>query len=496
MAIQGSSHKNKGEEEVRDHALEVAKGGVVAFVGKVTGMVLSLVFMVLISRMAGAKILGYFSMILTFYMIMVRLLPLGLHASILKYAGEAYGKGDLAFVKGFLLMGIRVILRVSIPTGVVFFLASHHVARFFSKPHFVSYVKLFGFFLPVLALFYFLTESFKALRRTDLLVLIQSIGLFSLSCLFFSFLWKVNFGISSPALSFFLSATLMLILAILVYRRFFSGVKATRINFSPFAKVSLLLMASGLFYLFLTQVDTLMVGYFRPAEEVGIYSAASKAALFVGFGLNIINYIFPPIISYLFSQGKMAEIEALGRRSARWAFTYALVLALVYAVYPLKILGVFGRGFSAGREPLLILTSAQILSVAIGSVGYVLSMTEHQGFFFRATLLSVILNFAGDVLLIPLWGIKGAAVATGFSLVFSKILELLYVRKRLNMWVFSYSVLKGTMLFLGLLILSLFLKSLNPWLPVIFFPIGSVALVSSLMDREDKRIFLSFLSSF
>ena len=174
----------------------------------------------------------------------------------------------------------------------------------------------------------------------------------------------------------------------------------------------------------------------------------------------------------------------------------ALVLALVYAVYPLKILGVFGRGFSAGREPLLILTSAQILSVAIGSVGYVLSMTEHQGFFFRATLLSVILNFAGDVLLIPLWGIKGAAVATGFSLVFSKILELLYVRKRLNMWVFSYSVLKGTMLFLGLLILSLFLKSLNPWLPVIFFPIGSVALVSSLMDREDKRIFLSFLSSF
>ncbi len=474
----------------------MARGGAIAFVGKIMGMLLSLGFMVLISRMAGAEILGYFSMIFTFYMIMVRFVPLGLHASVLKYAGEAYGKGDLSFVKGFLKMGSKIILRVSIPAGLSFYFLARDLAIFFSKPHFTSYIRLFGIFLPVLALFYFLTESFKALRRTDLLVLIQSIGLFSLSCLVFPILWKANIGISSPALSFFASAFVMVVLAIFVYRRFFSGVKARQLRFSPFARVSLLLMASGLFYLFLTQMDTLMVGYFRPPMEVGIYSAASRAALFVGFGLNIVNYLFPPIISYLFSLGKKGEIESLGRRSARWAFTYALILGLVYAVYPLKILGIFGRGFSSGREPLLILTLAQILSVAIGSVGYVLSMTEHQLFFFRVTLISVILNFAGNVLLIPLWGTMGAAVSTGFSLIFSKILELVYIRRKLGIWVFSYSVLKGTVLFLGSLVLLMFLKGFRPWLPLISFPIIMGIFVLFLLDGDDRRIFLSFLRSF
>ncbi len=495
MAIQGSSHINKIEEEIILHAKMVAKGGAIAFAGRLTGMLLLFTFMALVSRLSGAGVLGYFSMILTFYMVMVRVGGLGLHASVLKYAGDAFGRGDLSFVKGFLHMGARVIMAVSIPSGVLFYILSSRIASFFSKPLFSSYVKAFGIFLPALVLFYFLTESFKALRRADLLVLLQSIGLYSLSIVIFLLLHRSGAGIISPGLAFFLAALFMAISAILIYKKIFSRTKGIHLSFSPFARVSLLLMASGLFYLFLTQMDVLMVGYFKSAEDVGIYSAASRASLFVGFGLNMVNYLFPPIVSSLFSSGKVREIESLGRRSARWAFTYALGLGLIYFSYPLKILGIFGRGFEGGRVPLMILTSTQILSVAIGSVGYVLSMTEHQGFFFRVTFLSVVLNFVGNLFLIPILGTTGAALATGFSLVFSKALELVRIRRKMGIWVCSYSVLKGFVLFAFFLLISILLRGINLWFSILALPLELAFILVLLTDRVDRKIFLSFIKS-
>ncbi len=492
MELQGNPHKDKGKEEKLNlHLRDVARGGSLAFLGRVLGIALSLGFTILVARLSGAETLGYFSMILTFYMIGVRISSLGLHTSVLKFGGEAYAKGDLVFFKGFLTMALRVTFTISASLGILTVIFSRQVGMFFSKPAFIPHLQLFGFFLPLLSTFYFLTEALKALKKAELVVLFQNIGLYLLASFIYVLLYALRFNSISPTLSFFLSAVLLLGGLFFIFNHIFSKVKARKLKFSRFLKVSLLLMASGIFYFLLIQMDRLMLGYFRPAREVGIYAAASRTALLVGFGLTMINYILPPIISSLFSEGKIREMEALARRTARWALLFSAVVGGFLLVSPELVLKLFGVEFAEGKFSLMILAGAQIISSGLGSVGYILSMTEHQGFYFKITMLSVLLNFAGNTLLVPVLGMVGAAVSTGFSLIFSKVWELFYIKKKMGFWACSLTPAKSFALLVFLLGISLLLLSLNRLAFLLAFPFLSILYLFLNLDRTDKEILLS-----
>lgn len=182
-----------------------------------------------------------------------------------------------------------------------------------------------------------------------------------------------------------------------------------------------------------SHADILMLGIFEASEDVGIYRVAFQVAALGAFGLNVINSVIAPRFARLYAQQRMGALQRLVTTSARGVLAFSVTIALVFAFTGEQLLGiVFGEVFEASYLPLLILLVGQLVSSTAGSVGHLLNMTGHEKDTLRATGLAVGFNVMLNLLLIPLWGVEGAAIATAVSLSVRNVWQWWFVRKRLG----------------------------------------------------------------
>jgi len=88
---------------------------------------------------------------------------------------------------------------------------------------------------------------------------------------------------------------------------------------------------------------------------------------------------------------------------------------------------VFGPEFIAGSSALVILACAQLVTVMVGSVGLILVMSGKQNLMMYNTLGICLFNILLNYLLIPPYGIMGAAVASTISIIIFHTIMLLEV---------------------------------------------------------------------
>jgi O-antigen/teichoic acid export membrane protein len=167
-----------------------------------------------------------------------------------------------------------------------------------------------------------------------------------------------------------------------------------------------------------TQVDILMLGLFSTTEEVGIYQASVRGAQFTSFGLSIIGITVLPHCARLYVQGDMVKIQQLATASAR----VCLLLALPFAI-PFLLLGrhilyfLFGSDYSSGYVVLALLAVAQVINASFGSIGPLLNMAGYERDTAHGIAIAAICNVVLNIVLIPLYGMNGAALATVITLV-------------------------------------------------------------------------------
>lgn len=109
------------------------------------------------------------------------------------------------------------------------------------------------------------------------------------------------------------------------------------------------LVVAGILDMLLIQTDTLMLGYFRPSAEVGLYNAAYPLAYGVTMLLTAFGFIYYPMISRLDADGEGAEIAVIYRIVAKWVFVLTFPLVVVFVVFSSDVLAVFfGASYAAG----------------------------------------------------------------------------------------------------------------------------------------------------
>jgi O-antigen/teichoic acid export membrane protein len=89
---------------------------------------------------------------------------------------------------------------------------------------------------------------------------------------------------------------------------------------------------------------------------------------------------------------------------------------------PHFFLNLFGKDYLLGAVPLVILGFGQLFNVFVGPVGNALNMANSERVVFRVSALTLVLNLGLNALLIPYFGLIGAAVATVSSLVLWNII--------------------------------------------------------------------------
>nr|MDA3878674.1 polysaccharide biosynthesis C-terminal domain-containing protein [Halothiobacillus sp.] len=188
------------------------------------------------------------------------------------------------------------------------------------------------------------------------------------------------------------------------------------------------------------QADIIMLGWFGSAAEVGIYHVAVQGATLVAFGLQVANAVMAPHFARLYTLGDMDKLQRLVTASARVVLLVALPLALAFVFAGGTIVTwVFGEGFAASHLPLAILALGQLANVAFGSVGFLLNMTGNERHTARVLWQTALLNVVLNGLLIPFYGMVGAAVASAVSLLTWNALLFVCVGKNLGVTSFAFA---------------------------------------------------------
>lgn len=204
---------------------------------------------------------------------------------------------------------------------------------------------------------------------------------------------------------------------------------------------SLMFALIASFHVIYNQVSTLILGLFESPDQVGIYRVAVQVAMLASFGLQAVNIVVAPRFADLHAQGKIIRLQHLVTSTARIILVFNLVLTAIFILIgrPFFIL-VFGPDFAASYFPLVILLVGQMVNSATGSVGLLLNMTGHERETARGMAVAAAINVTVNLLLIPMWGIQGAAIATSISMVAWNILLWWAVRQHLGINSLAFSI--------------------------------------------------------
>ena len=220
-------------------------------------------------------------------------------------------------------------------------------------------------------------------------------------------------------------------------RRYEKG--PVQIDFGQWFRVALPIFLIEGFGFLLTNSDTVVTGLFLAPTEVGIYYAASKTMALVQFVYFSVKAASAPRISALYGAGNHAELSRFAGQTVRWAFWPALVVGLVMLAAGQFLLGMFGPGFTSGYTVMVILFFGILAKASVGPGEVLLTMAGQQMLCVKLYAVALAVNIGLNILLLPLYGIEGAALAAAGAMAVEAVLLHVAVRRKLNIVLFAFA---------------------------------------------------------
>ncbi|MEL6933092.1 MAG: flippase [Pseudomonadota bacterium] len=213
-------------------------------------------------------------------------------------------------------------------------------------------------------------------------------------------------------------------------------------------KAALLLTVVGGGQIFFGHIDTLMLGLLGDETDVGAYRVAVQLSMLVIFALSVVNHVIQPKLSELHSQRDITGMQKLVADSSLLMFLATLIPAVIAAAMAPQILEfVFGKDYRVAAPALQILIFGQVLNVFFGSVGTILNMTGMEKEATQGMVIAIIINISLDVVLIPFFGLTGAALASAITIIIWNAILRHYVKDSLG--IESSGVIEHTRRLLG-----------------------------------------------
>lgn len=187
---------------------------------------------------------------------------------------------------------------------------------------------------------------------------------------------------------------------------------APRYAYAKWFGISLPLLVGGVCEIVIQNADVLLLNLFRPSEEIGHYFAAAKTTGLALFILYAVGTAYAGPIAAAHALGNRAEVERLVGTAVRWTFIPAAIVIIGILAVGYPVLAQFGETFTDAYPLMFILAAGMLTKAAMGPSEIILNMMGYQ----RITALSLgtaaAVAVSLNLILIPLWGVAGAAVAT------------------------------------------------------------------------------------
>lgn len=162
--------------------------------------------------------------------------------------------------------------------------------------------------------------------------------------------------------------------------------------------------------LLVTKITMLMLPYFAPRSEIGIFNISYRFADLIVYPFFLMHTMLPQLFAR-HATAEKAYQQSLYRSATQLMTILCLPLLLVNLLAGKFLLGLFGRDFQAGYVSLLLLSLSQFFYSLFGPANTILMMQNRERESVICLLIYVSLLIAASRWLIPVWGITGGAAA-------------------------------------------------------------------------------------
>lgn len=400
---------------------EAGRMSLIAFVIRIVSAAIAFISQALMARWMGSFEYGIFVLVWTTMVIAGNISCLGFHTSVIRFIPEYREKGMLDELRGILVTSrLFVLVASTLIAGIGalgVWLASGSIAPYYVVPFVLGFICL-----PMIAL----SDVLQGLARAN------SWAIFALSptylvrpvmilavmagALLAGFDATADTAIIAAIVATYTTTIIQLIgVTARIDRRLPAGPR--KLHLRDWFLVSLPIFLVESFFFLLTNADVLMVGYFMQPNDVAVYFATVKA-------LALVHFVYFAVKAGVaqryaqFTHGDSAMLAGFARDTVSWTFWPSLVMAIVVLLVGKPMLYLFGPGFEVGYPLLFLLVAGVVARAAVGPCESLLTMSGNQNVCAFVYALTLALNVALSFLLIPLFGLWGAAMATAFSMIF------------------------------------------------------------------------------
>ena len=198
------------------------------------------------------------------------------------------------------------------------------------------------------------------------------------------------------------------------------------------------------------RVDIVLVAIMRGPAEAAVYTAATRFLVAGQFGNQAISMAAQPRFTEMFAQGDHRGANRIYQVTTAWLILLTWPLYLLAVSFGPQVLTVFGRSYSGGAAVMVILGLTMLLATGCGQVDMVLVTTGRSSWSLINGLLAVVVNVGLDVLLIPRYGITGAAIGWSAAIILTNLMPLAQLAATRRLHPFG----SGTFITAGLSVLS------------------------------------------
>ncbi len=432
-------------EKIDPSFKEVIQGSFAAFTLRVTGTLLVFGVNAYIARELGPHDAGIYFLAMTIITISSQIGRLGLGNSIVRFIASFSAVANWKAVKGIFVRSLQfIIIGTILLTLLLFFLVPNISISIFNKRELIHPLTFMLLLIVPTAIAIHLGEALRGLKKISKAILIQNVSI-PVLVLIGLLVFGTAVDIEKLIKIYIAAVTTTAVLGFLLWNKTTPQLKGIKPVFhtAELLDTSKSIFIVSIMYMIILWASTIIMGIYYDNDQVGIFSIAIRTAHLMSFVITSIDAIAAPKIAILYHTQKHSELVRMVKKITRLIVVISLPVLLAFLLYPGLIMSVFGSQYSQGQSVLQILVIGYFVSICTGPVGVLLMMSGNERFLRNITMLTAAINIILCFVLIPRYGIVGAAYATSVCMTIEKILSLLVIRWKLKFWTFPFSICRA-----------------------------------------------------
>ena len=364
----------------------------------------------ILTKALGAELYGTWALISVTMSLLAPLCTLELGFAIVRFLGAEKDKGKVS--KGFSSIFVVVSLIALAVSALLFVFSKPLAIAVFGGVNAAFYIQISASLIFLAAIDRIMLDYFRAFQQMERyagILILQTIGELILT----SYLVLTGFGLFGVIIALLI---VRLAVSVIGFLWITSQIKIATPSLSvikPYLPFTLPILPAALCYWLINLGDRYVIGYFMGADAVGVYSASYALGSLIAFFYAPIPIVLFPAITNLYENNKIQELKTHLKYSLKFFLMFAIPAFFGLLILSKSLLTTLTTSeFVGGYMIVSIVALATVLFNCSSMNNMILTLFKETNKSAVIYGISASVNLVLNIILVPIIGIVGAAIAT------------------------------------------------------------------------------------